>query len=510
MVEKASTRANKIITLLDFEGKPKSGQKVRIKMEDNTLSPEVYTNVRGIAVVPVEKSGKYTLIINDQEDESYRGEIVWAETVTFDEIDAITQEIHSHIEQRLEKESIETILSNSTVNVPSSSLLRSVKEELDTKLTTTKSTLEAAQQSHAAHLENPHQTTKKHVGLEHVTNDAQLKQSQFTQNIGDLSPETKVPSLKAVNDGLSLKANQSELDTLSSKVSGIESSVGDRKLSSFEEDKDHRLVTDAQMSLWNAKVTSSELNTVKTALQTAIDDKAGAIKDMTDLDTTSKVDKSLLMYSDAMKKYTHAVGISDEMIINSFRITSFSNVPSVNKKGSSVPNVTVSWNTNYPATEGTLNGVSLTAEELNAKKKVFADVTADTTYSLYLKQANTPHSVDNHSSSTTCYFVDPMFVGTMAGNQSGTSGLTEHVQRRSTMHSSVNLANNRAVFKYPASYGALESIIQDDVTPVLGAFEYRIEDINGVNYMSYQLNGDNSGTFKFSYKFPSSVQPILM
>jgi len=111
--------------------------------------------------------------------------------------------------------------------------------------------------AHTSDTGNPHAVTKAQVGLANVTNDAQLTVDQLVTILtGDL--DTDVPSVKAVNSALALKADGATLTAHTGNTSNP------------------HVVTKAQVGLSNADNTSDSAKPISVATQAALNLKANS------------------------------------------------------------------------------------------------------------------------------------------------------------------------------------------------------------------------------------------
>jgi hypothetical protein len=101
-------------------------------------------------------------------------------------------------------------------------------------LDTEQSSTALALSNHVADMGNPHGTTKAQLGLENVTNDAQLRASQLDTGTGLGTDDTKVPSQKAVKSyvdaGLDGKAAKTRAITAGAGLTGGGDLTADRSI----------------------------------------------------------------------------------------------------------------------------------------------------------------------------------------------------------------------------------------------------------------------------------------
>lgn len=170
------------------------------------------------------------------------------------------------------------------------------------------------------------------------------------------------------------------------------------------------------------------------------------------------------------------------------------------KKGTS-QKITLSWTVKEGNTEVTplsleLNGAGIPVTQ---KTTSFDNVTVDTTYTLTVTNA-----FETASKSVSARFVNPNYFGAVDADfvptEDGIKGLTELVRGSRGYTSTSNLDNQKLLYAYPKSFGALTSIKDANNFEYLGSYTRSEMQVNGEVYYVYLLTDPVSITlFKQIY-----------
>lgn len=93
-------------------------------------------------------------------------------------------------------------------------------------------------------------------------------------------------------------------------------------------------------------------------------------------------------------------------------------------------------------------------------------------------------------------FINPIYVGLESGN------LTEVLMKKGNYtYNNINCTNDSVIFKYPASYGNLKSILDANNFENVNTFTKTTEQLNGVTYNVYTSRKATLTNFKYSFIF---------
>lgn len=102
-------------------------------------------------------------------------------------------------------------------------------------------------------------------------------------------------------------------------------------------------------------------------------------------------------------------------------------------------------------------------------------------------------------------FVDPIYYGAIAADATPTeanvTGLTKVVQTKGAKTQYFTCANQKMVFAYPASYGGLAKIIDQNNFDVTGTFTRTTITIGSVSYYAYSNDASTVTSFKMTFNF---------
>lgn len=101
-------------------------------------------------------------------------------------------------------------------------------------------------------------------------------------------------------------------------------------------------------------------------------------------------------------------------------------------------------------------------------------------------------------------FIDPMFYGmlsTSAPTEADIKGLTKLVEAKGNKSLGFTGVNGRATFAYPASYGNLIKIEDQNTFDNTSGFTKSTVTINGIAYNVYQSGSATLNNFKYTFKF---------
>ena len=93
-------------------------------------------------------------------------------------------------------------------------------------------------------------------------------------------------------------------------------------------------------------------------------------------------------------------------------------------------------------------------------------------------------------------FVDPMYVGLSSGTLNKLV-----ILKGNYTYSNITCVNDNVVFKYPASYGDLNSILDTNGFENLNSFTKTTEIINSINYNVYTSGKATLNGFSYTFKF---------
>ena len=163
--------------------------------------------------------------------------------------------------------------------------------------------------------------------------------------------------------------------------------------------------------------------------------------------------------------------------------------------------ITVKWTTKEADDVITPKTVSLNDEplEASATSKVFESISSNTTYTV--KVSNDYETV---SGSTSVRFVNPNYFGVIDATNEVTEdiilGYTELIRGSKSYTGTTSLNNQRTVYAYPKSFGALTSIKDANNFDYLGSYTRSELEINNETYYVYVLTSPTSiTTFKQIY-----------
>lgn len=163
--------------------------------------------------------------------------------------------------------------------------------------------------------------------------------------------------------------------------------------------------------------------------------------------------------------------------------------------------ITVKWTTKEADDVITPKTISLNDEPLEASttSKVFESVSSNTTYTV--KVSNDYETV---SGSTSVRFVNPNYFGVIDATSEVTKdvilGYTELIRGSKSYTGTTSLNNQRTVYAYPKSFGALTSIKDANNFDYLGSYTRSELEINEETYYVYVLTSPTSiTTFKQIY-----------
>ena len=128
-----------------------------------------------------------------------------------------------------------------------------------------------------------------------------------------------------------------------------------------------------------------------------------------------------------------------------------------------------------------------------------ANITTDTTFKL---------EVDDGKSTVfkllEYKFVDPIYYGMtsiVSPTETDITSLTKLVAEKENVTLSFTAVNQRATFAYPASYGDLVKITDQNTFDNTSGFTKSTATVNGVPYIVYQSGAATLNGFKYSFKF---------
>lgn len=170
-------------------------------------------------------------------------------------------------------------------------------------------------------------------------------------------------------------------------------------------------------------------------------------------------------------------------------------------KSGTTQTITVRWNTTEAGDTITPTTVSLNNGTLDPSvtSKVFNDVSTNTTYTVKVS-----NSYEEVSGSTTARFVNPNYFGVVSATEEVTSdiilGFSELIRGSKSYTGTTSLNNQRTVYAYPKSFGALTSIKDANNFDYINSYTRSELEINGETYYVYVLTSPTSiTTFKQIY-----------
>ena len=164
-------------------------------------------------------------------------------------------------------------------------------------------------------------------------------------------------------------------------------------------------------------------------------------------------------------------------------------------------NPTISWVTKEATDVITPKTVSINDEDLDPSvtSKAYSNISTNTTYTV--KVSNGYETV---SGSTSVRFVNPNYFGVIDATNEVTEdiilGYTELIRGSKSYTGTTSLNNQRTVYAYPKSFGALTSIKDANNFDYLGSYTRSELEINNETYYVYVLTSPTSiTTFKQIY-----------
>lgn len=102
-------------------------------------------------------------------------------------------------------------------------------------------------------------------------------------------------------------------------------------------------------------------------------------------------------------------------------------------------------------------------------------------------------------------FVSPYYYGVISEGVELTealiTGLTKDVKSKGSKSYTYTMAQQKAVISYPASYGALSKILDENSFNVTETFTRNTVTINGTSYYVYVLNSPATSTMKYTFSY---------
>ena len=101
-------------------------------------------------------------------------------------------------------------------------------------------------------------------------------------------------------------------------------------------------------------------------------------------------------------------------------------------------------------------------------------------------------------------FVYPYYYGAVDNDNvtvDSVSNLTKIIRPKETINKAFNSNFQTVVYAYPASYGNLTSIINQNNYEVVSSFKKTTLNINTIKYNVYYLENVNVSNFKYTFKF---------
>lgn len=150
------------------------------------------------------------------------------------------------------------------------------------------------------------------------------------------------------------------------------------------------------------------------------------------------------------------------------------------------------------------DGVALTTDTSKPNGGTYtygygANITTDTTFKVEVNDGRT-----TVTKLLEYKFISPMYYGmlsTSAPTESDITGLTKLVETKGNKTLSFTAVNSRATFAYPASYGNLLKIEDQNAFDNTSGFTKSTVTINGVAYNVYQSGAATLNNFKYTFKF---------
>lgn len=127
------------------------------------------------------------------------------------------------------------------------------------------------------------------------------------------------------------------------------------------------------------------------------------------------------------------------------------------------------------------------------------DITTDTVFKIEINDGKS-----TVSKTVEYKFISPMYYGMTSAvtpTQADILGLTKLVATKANKELSYTGVNKRATFAYPASYGALLKIEDQNAFDNTSGFTKSTVNVNGVQYNVYQSGAATLNNFKYVFKF---------